>query len=77
MTIQQLDKAHQARPFVPITLLMADGRSYHVPHPEFMARSPTGRTVTVYEPDDTASLLDLLLMTSIQFGRPISGEAAA
>ena len=77
MTIQQLDTAFRARPFVAFTLLMADGRTYHVPHPEYMARSPTGRTVTVYEADDTATILDLLLMTSIQFARPVSGETAA
>ena len=77
MTIQPLDKAHQTRPFVPFTLLMADGWSYHVPHPESLARSPTGRAVTIYESDDTSSLLGLLLMTSTQFASPVRGEATA
>jgi hypothetical protein len=70
MTIQQLDAAHQARPFKPFTLHMADGRAFPVPHPEFLARSPTGRTIVVYGDNDASSILDLLLLTEIQMHPP-------
>ena len=77
MTIQQFDNAHRARPFRPFTLYMADRRSFPVPHPEFLSRSPSGRTIIVHAADDSYSVLDLLLLTEIQFGPPVSGEQVA
>ncbi len=73
MTIQQLRTAHRATPFRPFTVHMADGRNFHVPHPDFLSMSPTGRTVIVYQQDDEFSILDLLLMTEIQ----MEGSAAS
>ena len=66
MTIQQLRAAQKATPFRPFSIHMADGRSFPVPHPDFLSMSPTGRTVIVYEQDDAFSILDLLPMTEIQ-----------
>lgn len=66
MTIQQLRGAHRATPFRPFTIHMADGRAFHVPHPDFLSMSPTGRTVIVYQEEDEFSILDLLLMTEIK-----------
>ncbi|MBA3485218.1 MAG: hypothetical protein H0T51_25770 [Pirellulales bacterium] len=45
---------------------MADGRTFDVAHPDFVAQSPSGRTVVVFQPDDSYSLLDLLLMTELE-----------
>ena len=77
MTLQQLDNAHHARPFRPFSLHMVDGRTFSVPHPEFLSRSPTGRTVIVYGEEDRFSILDLLLLTEIEFSPPGSSESAA
>lgn len=66
MTIQQLRAAHRAAPFRPFTVYMADGRSFHVPLPDFLFMSPTGRTVIICQEDDEFSILDLLPMTEIQ-----------
>jgi hypothetical protein len=78
MTIQQFDVAHRARPFRPFTLHMADGRAFRVPHPEFASRSPSGRTVVVQGGDDNLSVLDLLLLTEIEFEPAVaSGGSAA
>lgn len=66
MTIHQLRAAHGAAPFRPFTLHMADGRSFHVPHPDFLSMSPTGKTVIVYKEDDNFSILDLLRLTEIE-----------
>jgi hypothetical protein len=68
MTIQQLRAAHRATPFRPFTIPMADGGHFHVPHPDFLSMSPTGRTVIVYQEDETFRILDLLLMTEIEVG---------
>ena len=45
---------------------MADGRSFDVAHPYFVAQSQSGRTVIVIAPDESYSVLDLLLMSELQ-----------
>ncbi len=70
MTVEQLKLAHSATPFRPFTIRMADGRTFPVTHPEFMSRSKSGRTVVVSNDDDSSSILDLLLMTEIEYEAP-------
>jgi hypothetical protein len=69
MTIEQLRKMHQARPFQPFDIHLADGRAFAVDHPEFLAQSPTGRTIFVGLPDGTLEIIDLLLVTSLKARR--------
>jgi hypothetical protein len=45
---------------------MADGRQIGVPHREFLSHSPGGRTVIVYHPDDTFSIVDSSLVTELK-----------
>jgi len=66
MTIEQLRLVHQARPFQPFELFLADGRSLVVEHPEFLAQSPTGRTIAVGRTDGVLEIVDLLLVVSIK-----------
>lgn len=66
MTIEQLQKLHQARPFQPFDIYLADGRSLPVEHPEFLSRPPTGRTIAVGLQDGTHEIVDLLLVTSLK-----------
>jgi hypothetical protein len=47
---------------------MVDGRSFEVVHPDFVARSPSGRTVIVMRPDDSFGILDLLSELEVQSG---------
>ncbi len=68
MTIERLTALHEARPFKPFTIHLADGRAIRVPHPEFLARTRSGRTVVVVEPNDAAHHIDLLLVTELQTG---------
>lgn len=75
MTIQQLRAAYRATPFRPFTLHMADGRSFHVPHPDFLSMSPTGRTVIIYQEGEEFSILDLLLMTEIEMAQATAKKA--
>jgi hypothetical protein len=75
MTVEQLHNMHQARPFRPFTIRMADGTSYHVPHSDFLSHSPSGRTVIVYYPDDSFSIVDLLLVTELKVdGSPTAAQ---
>lgn len=72
MTIEQLANVHHARPFRPYTIHMGDGRAFFVKHPDFLSRSPSGRTVIVHQDDDSFSVLDLLLVTELQVHAPSS-----
>ena len=71
MTIEQLRQMHQARPFQPFRVHMADGRHLDVVHPEFLAHTPNGRTVMIARPDESFEVLDLLRVTSLE---PINGR---
>lgn len=67
MTLDQLRKAHQAAPFHPFRLHLADGRFVDVPHPEFMYFPPRNeRTFTVTDRDGVMEWIDLQLVTSIK-----------
>ena len=66
MTIEQLRGTDRATPFQPFTIRMADGRQFHIPHPDFLSMSPSGRTAVIFHPDDSASIVDLLLMTELE-----------
>ena len=77
MTVEQLIQMRRAQPFRAYRIHLADGRQLDVKHPDFVARSPSGRTAIVYKPDETFEVIDLLLATSLEAldgsGRP--GEA--
>ena len=66
MTIQEFRNLHQAAPFHPFTLHLADGRKIPVQHVEFAIIAPSGRTVLVYQPDDSYDVIDLMLVTSLR-----------
>ena len=54
MTFEQLQKMHQARPFKPFDIHLADGRTLPVEHPEMLAVPPPGRTIGVGIQHDNA-----------------------
>lgn len=72
MTTEQFKATLHLQPFQPFTIRMADGRAFPVAHPDFIALSPSGRTVIVFQPDESYSALDLLLMSELRVanGRP-------
>jgi hypothetical protein len=70
MTSQELRAALQAVPFRPFTVRMADGRSFEVRHHDFLLVGPNGRTAFVFGPSGVEfSILDVTLMTEIEFGQ--------
>ena len=66
MTTEQFRATMRLQPFRPFTIHMVDGRTFDVGHPDFIAQSPTGRTVIVFQTDESYSLLDLLLMSEVE-----------
>lgn len=66
MTIEQLRNLYQAQPFRPFVIHLADGRGIKVMHREFLALGPGGRTVLVYQPDESFNIVDLQLVTDLE-----------
>jgi hypothetical protein len=79
MTVEQLKNVHAARPFRPFTVHMGDGRSFRVEHPDFLSRSQSGLTIIVHQPDESYSVLDMLLVAEFEVHPPAppSREVAA
>jgi len=66
MTIEQFKQTCHATPFRPFVLHLADRREIPVKHRDFVAISPSGRTLIVYQPDESFNTIDLLLVTDIE-----------
>jgi hypothetical protein len=78
MTIEQLRNVYNAQPFQPFLMHLADGRNIPVRHREFLMPSPSGRTVIVYQPDDSFNIIDLLLVTDLEVtSNAVSQESAS
>ncbi len=67
MTIEYFRAALRALPFRPFVMHLADGREVPVRHPELAVSTSTGRTTVVVQPDDTLTIIDLLLVTDLEF----------
>lgn len=70
MTVEQLKNVHGVKPFRSFTIHMGDGRSFRVDHPEFLSRSPSGRTIVVHQANEGLSILDMLLVTELEIHPP-------
>jgi hypothetical protein len=66
MTTEEIRKLYEAKPFKPFIIHQANGRKIRVRHPEFMAFAPSGRTMYVYETDDTAHVVDIMLVLDLE-----------
>ncbi len=58
----------KAEPFRKFVMHLADGRHIRVEHRELLAMLPSGRTVAVYQPDESFNVVDLSLVTDLQIG---------
>jgi hypothetical protein len=67
MTSDQLKTLHEAKPFRPFTIHMADGTSVDVNHPELMLRTQGGRTAFVNTEGEKVTIVDLLLVTKLTY----------
>ncbi len=56
----------EAMPFRPFKVYLADGRAVPVPHQDYALLSPTGRTLIVYQDDESFQILDLMLATGVE-----------
>ena len=66
MRVEELVQMQRTQSFRPYRIHMADGRHLDVEHPDFVARSPTGRTAIVYKADETFEVIDLLFVSRLE-----------
>ena len=65
MTTEQLKNAHEAKPFLPFTIHLADGTSLEVSHPAILWHPQGGRTIFVSKGGEDVAIVDLLLVTKL------------
>jgi hypothetical protein len=65
MTIERLRELYTAEPFQPFAICLADGQRLEIPHREFLAWEPQGRTISVFQPDNSHHFVDLLLVADL------------
>lgn len=73
MILEQFRDVWRAQPFRPFIVHLADGREIPVQSPEFVLTVPSGRTIVVCQPDDTLNIIDLLLVTDLEFKSQTNG----
>jgi hypothetical protein len=74
MTIDAIRGATHAEPFRPFSIRLAGGPVVRVPHPDYIALGPRGRTVVVYGANESFRVVDLMLVTEIQVEEPRSAK---
>ena len=65
MDLEGIREALRRQPFEPFSIALADGRSLAVPHPEMVAVGK--RRVIVVEADDSWSVIEPLLIVSLDY----------
>ena len=55
-----------AEPFVPFLIKTSDGKQYRVRHPDYVAISPKGGRVTVYDKEEAGTMLSALQIVAVE-----------
>lgn len=73
MQIEQIRRAHDAKPFDAFTVCLTDGQRIPVRHPEYLYIAPGPvRAFVLASEDGTYRVVDALLVTTLEFA---SGRA--
>ena len=70
MNPEALRVALRAQPFKPFTITLVDGRSFEIRHPELVIVSPKGRQAIIVNEDESWSVLEPLLILSLDHPAP-------
>lgn len=74
MSPEFLRSAVRRQPFRPFIIHLAGGRSIPVRSPEFVIMPAGGRLVLVQNPSGSAHVVDLLLVTDLEFPNALITE---
>jgi len=67
MRVDDLRRIHEAVPFRPFSLVLADGLAFPVPHEDFLSIAPKGTAVVLWAEDGgIGSYLDIALIADIR-----------
>jgi hypothetical protein len=67
MRLEDIRSAHDALPFQPFSLVLADGRAFRIPHPDFLSMGPKGTALVFWtEEGHIGSILDAALIAEIR-----------
>jgi len=69
MTSEKVRELWRAEPFRKFTIHLSDGRKILVTDPDFLTIAPSGRTVSVFEPNDSLNIIDLPKVTGLEVQR--------
>ena len=69
MHTETIRDLRHAVPFIPFTVHMADGQSYHVEHPDFMMLSRGGRSLMISTVGERCAFLDTALVSRVELER--------
>ena len=75
MRVKELHDLRDATPFRSFHIHLADGRAIPVRNRDFLMSSPSGRTMIIYQPDDSFEIVDLMLVTSLRV-KPANGRGS-
>ena len=65
MNVEEIKELYRAAPFQPFELVLTNGTTIKIVHPEFMSFSPDGRTLHVWEPTGGGKRVDVKLIISL------------
>jgi hypothetical protein len=68
--VQLLREAIRAHPFKSFAINLTDGRRFEIWRPELMAVSPKGQRAVVINEDDSWSIVEPPLISSLDFSAP-------
>ena len=67
MRADDIRRLHEAVPFQPFSLVLADGRDFHVPHHDFLSIAPKGTALCLWADDGgIGSYLDTALVAEVR-----------
>lgn len=67
MNAEDIRRLHSAMPFKPFSLVLAEGRSFRVPHPDFLSIAPKGTALALWAEDGhIGGYLDSALVAEIR-----------
>jgi hypothetical protein len=66
MTATELRKFWHRAPFVPFDIVIPRRENLHIPHPDFLAVSPSGRIAKVWFDNDEEAAVDVILITAVE-----------
>ncbi len=66
MDVQEIRNLYQAAPFRPFDIVLTNGTSVRVVHPEFMSFSPSNDTVHVYDLHGGHKYIDVKLVIALE-----------